>query len=54
MGDRYLKVPRRLGQPLVEDHKACVDAGMDDYLAKPARLRDYETALGKARARVAL
>jgi CheY-like chemotaxis protein len=35
---------------LVEDHHACIAAGMDDYTAKPAHLRDYEDAIGRAQA----
>jgi CheY-like chemotaxis protein len=33
---------------MIEDRKACRAAGMDDYLAKPARLSDYQAALGRA------
>ncbi len=37
---------------LIEDHEACVKAGMDDFLTKPARLDDYRDALSRARSHV--
>jgi CheY-like chemotaxis protein len=37
---------------LIEDHQACVDAGMDDFLTKPARLEDYRSALARAQAHI--
>ena len=33
---------------LIEDHQACTEAGMDDFLTKPARLDDYGTVLARA------
>jgi signal transduction histidine kinase/DNA-binding response OmpR family regulator len=33
---------------LIEDHQACVKAGMNDFLTKPARINDLQTALVKA------
>jgi CheY-like chemotaxis protein len=35
---------------MVEDWEACKAAGMDDYVAKPARQADYEAALTRAQA----
>ena len=32
----------------LEDRKACLDAGMDDYLAKPIRIEDLVAALNKS------
>jgi CheY-like chemotaxis protein len=37
---------------LVEDRRACVDAGMDDFRSKPVRLQDLELALGVAATRI--
>ena len=34
---------------LDEDRQRCLDAGMDDYLAKPATLNDFRDALERAR-----
>jgi signal transduction histidine kinase/DNA-binding response OmpR family regulator len=33
---------------LIEDHQACTEAGMDDFLTKPARLDDYGAVLARA------
>ncbi len=33
---------------LAEDRQRCLDAGMDDYLAKPATLNDFRDALDRA------
>ena len=33
-----------------EDRERCRQAGMDDYLAKPVRIEDLETALERAMA----
>jgi CheY-like chemotaxis protein len=30
-----------------EDRKMCVEAGMDDYVSKPIRLKDLEAAIGR-------
>ena len=35
---------------LAEDQKACSEAGMDDYLAKPVRLKELDAALRTAMA----
>lgn len=32
-----------------EDYQACIDAGMDDYLAKPIRIKELIEALGKCK-----
>jgi CheY-like chemotaxis protein len=38
---------------LLEDRRACDEAGMDDYLAKPVHLQDLDAALVKAATRIA-
>ena len=34
-----------------EGRQHCLDAGMDDFLAKPVNLKDLEAMLGKFRSR---
>jgi CheY-like chemotaxis protein len=34
---------------MAEDREACLAAGMDDYVAKPIRSEELESALSRAR-----
>ncbi|HEY2436583.1 MAG TPA: response regulator, partial [Solirubrobacteraceae bacterium] len=36
---------------MAEDREACLAAGMDDYVAKPIRSEELESALSRARVR---
>jgi CheY-like chemotaxis protein len=50
--DRPLQIIAMTASALVEDRRACYDAGTDDYLAKPVRLADLDAALVNAAARL--
>ncbi len=45
--DRELRIVALTANASVEDREACVNAGMDDYLAKPLRLQDLDAQLNR-------
>jgi len=52
--NRQPRIVAMTASALVEDQSACSEAGMDDYLAKPVRLAELDTALRTAIAHITL
>jgi len=46
-GDRHIPVIAMTAKAIQGDREQCLRAGMDDYISKPVRLEDLETALGR-------
>jgi CheY-like chemotaxis protein len=47
---RRTRIVAMTAHSLEEDRDRCLDAGMDDYIAKPATMEDFRAALSRLRA----
>ncbi|HUU01865.1 MAG TPA: response regulator [Myxococcota bacterium] len=46
-GDRHVYMIAMTAHSLEEDRERCLAAGMDDFIAKPATIKDFQAALAK-------